>query len=161
MDPEKHLSDLLNEFKTGMLITRHGGRLHARPMTLAGLSTGPEIYLATNIESPKVQEIEANPEVLLTLQSNSQFASLDGTARISRDRAMIDKLWSDAWRMWFPGGKDDPQLCLLEIEPRGGEYWDNSGANGIRYAIEGMKAVFQGRTPQTDQDQHAKVDLQG
>lgn len=159
MDTEKHLSDLLNEFKTGMLITRDGGSLHARPMAVAGLSTGPDLYLATSIATPKVQEIEANPQVLLTFQGNSQFVSLEGEARITRDRTLIDKLWSESWKVWFPGGKEDPELCLLEIVPSGGEYWDNSGSKGVRYAIEGMKALFTGQKPQTDADQHAKVQL--
>jgi general stress protein 26 len=105
MEAEKHLSDLLNEFKTGMLITRGQAGLHARPMTIAGLSSAPEIYLVSSIDTPKVQEIEANPKVLLTFQANQQFVSLEGQARISRDRAVIDKLWSETWRVWFPEGR--------------------------------------------------------
>ncbi len=160
MDTEKHLSDLLNEFKTGMLVTRSGNTIHARPMAVAGLSTAPTIYLATAIGSPKVHEIETDPKVMLTFQAHQQFVSLEGRARVNRDRQLIDKLWSDTWQVWFPGGKDDPQLCLLEIEPSGGEYWDNSGTKGVRYMIEGMKALFEGRTPETDASQHAKVQMQ-
>lgn len=157
MDSEKHLSDLLSEFNTGMLVTSGPDGQHARPMAVAGLSTGPELYLATSIATPKVAEIEANPNVLMTFQANQQFISLMGRAHVNRDRAIIDKLWSDSWRIWFPRGKDDPELCLLEIAPTGGEYWDNSGTNGIRYVIEGMKALFQGRKPETDEAQHGKV----
>ena len=159
MDTEKHFSDLLTEFKTGMLVTRTGESMHARPMTVAGLSNDGHVYLASSIASPKVAEIEAQPHVILTFQANLQFVTLEGLATVTRDRALIDKLWSDTWKVWFPGGKEDPELCLLEIHPGGGEYWDNSGAKGLRYMIEGLKAVFQERKPETDASQHAKVDL--
>jgi general stress protein 26 len=159
MDTEKHFSDLLSEFKNGMLVTRTGEVMHARPMHVAGLSNDGCVYLATSIASPKVDEITAQPNVLLTFQANSQFVMLSGKATVTRDRAMIEKLWSDTWKVWFPGGKDDPELCLLEIHPGEGEYWDNSGAKGVRYMIEGLKAIFQERKPETDASQHAKVDL--
>jgi general stress protein 26 len=70
---------------------------------------------------------------MITFQNASQFAFISGTVRIMRDRALIDRLWSEAWRAWFSGGKDDPSLCILKIEAREGEYWDNSGVKGVRY----------------------------
>ena len=159
MDTEKHFSDLLAEFKTGMLISRAGEHLHARPMAIAGLSSGGAAYLATSIDSPKIQEIEASPNVILTFQGTTQFVTLEGRARVNRDRALIEKLWSDTWKVWFPGGKNDPEICLLEIDPVGGEYWDNSGANGVRYVVEGLRAIFAHDKPAVDESQHAKVDL--
>ncbi len=70
---------------------------------------------------------------------------------------MIDRLWSEPWRVWFPDGKDDPNLVLLKVEPTGGEYWDNSGLEGMKYVFEGLKAVLKGERPETDATQHAKV----
>jgi hypothetical protein len=72
---------------------------------------------------------------------------------------LIDELWSEAWKVWFPGGKEDPNLCVLAIAPSSAEYWDNGGVEGFKYLYEGLKAVLQKRTPETDDTQHAKVML--
>ena len=49
------LRALLEEFRTGMLITRTlEGTLHARPMAVAKLEENDDLFFATNIESGKV-----------------------------------------------------------------------------------------------------------
>jgi general stress protein 26 len=158
-DTHKHFYDLVKDIKTAMMITRAGGKLHARPMTVADLRPDADAYFATSLDSPKVAEIEADPSMMITFQDGRQFAMLSGNARIVRDRALIDKLWSEAWRVWFPNGKDDPSLCLIKLEAQEGEYWDSSGVRGLRYLFEGVKAILQGTTPETDAGQHAKVRL--
>jgi len=107
----------------------------------------------------KIAEIDANPAVSVTFQSRAQFASVHGNAYIVRDRALIEKLWSEAWRIWFPGGKDDPSLCLIRVEAREGEYWDNAGTQGVKYVLEAVKAYAKGETPNVDAKQNAKVGL--
>src|SRR4029079_1600349 len=102
---------------------------------------------------------DANPAVSVTFQSRAQFASVHGNAYIVRDRALIEKLWSEAWRIWFPGGKDDPSLCLIRVEAREGEYWDNAGTQGVKYVLETVKAYAKGETPNVDAKQNAKVGL--
>ena len=159
MDKTKHLYDLIEGFGTAMLVTCKSGGLHARPMAVAQIEHGADAYFATSIDSPKVAEIEADPHVLLTFQSNSKFASVEGEAAVVRDRALIDKLWSSEWKMWFPQGKDDPSLCILKVHPKSAEFWDNSGGKGMKYLFEGAKAVLQGHKPEIGEDQHGKVQL--
>jgi general stress protein 26 len=159
-NPHEQLYDLVKDFRTAMLVTKGtGGKLHARPMSVAELRPDADAYFATSIDSPKIAEIEADPDAMITFQDGSKFAFISGTARVVRDRALIDRLWSDVWRAWFPGGKDDPSLCLLKIEAREGEYWDNSGLKGVRYLFEGVKAILQGEKHDAHADQHAKVQL--
>jgi general stress protein 26 len=158
-DTHEHLYELVKDIKTAMLITRSGGTLHARPMSVADLRADADAYFATSLDSPKVAEIEADPFAMITVQDGSKYAVVTGEARVVRDRALIDKLWSEAWRAWFPQGKDDPALCLIKLEARQGEYWDNSGVRGLRYLFEGVKAIAKGTTPETDESQHAKVRL--
>lgn len=159
-DTQKHLYELLKDFSTAMLVSRDGdGHLHARPMAVADLRPDADAYFATSVESPKVAEIQNIPDVMISFQGKSQFATVTGVASIVRDRALIEKLWSEAWRVWFPGGKTDPNLVLIKVDAREGEYWDNSGLSGLRYAFEGLKAVVKGERPQTDKDNHAKLRL--
>ena len=159
-DTRGNLHDLLDNFDTAMMIVHAGdGHAHARPMAIALLHKNAEIYFVTRIDSPKTADIQANPNVTLTFQSPSQFASLSGRATVVRDKAMIDDLWKEAWKLCFPQGKDDPSICLIHFSPEDGEYWNNAGAQGLKYAFEAVKAYVKGETPKSDQAQHAKVDL--
>jgi general stress protein 26 len=160
MDTRQHLYDLIKDFKTAMLVTRErDGGLHARPMAVAEMKPDADAYFSTSIESPKIAEIEADPRVLITFLGRSEFASIVGTATVVRDRALIDRLWAEDWRLWFPEGKDDPTLCLLKVSAKRAEYWDTSGAEGVRFLFEGLKALIQGRQPRKDAAQNAKVAL--
>jgi len=160
MDTHEHLYDMIKGFDTAMLVTCRGGDvLHARPMAVAKLEDGGDAYFATSADTSKIGEIEADPRVLMTFQGRSEFASVEGEAHVVRDRTLIERLWSPAWKTWFPGGKDDPSLCLLKVAPTAAEYWDTSGAQGLKYLFEGAKAVLQGRRPELGEDQHAKIQL--
>lgn len=158
VEPKQHLYELLSNFSTAMLVSQVGkSGLHARPMAIAELKPNSQAYFATDRRSPKIAEIATDPNVLVTFQSGSEYASLAGRAVVVEDRAQIERLWSEAWRVWFPDGKGDPNLVLLKVEPDSGEYWDNSGLEGIRYLFKGVKAMLQGKRPETDEAQHAKV----
>ena len=160
MDRQQHLYDLARHFKTAMLVTHNkDGGLHARPMAVAELEKDADAYFSTSIDSPKIAEIEANPNVLVTYQSGSEFAVIEGKATVVRDRNLIDRLWSEDWRLWFPNGKDDPKLCLLKVSAEQGEYWDASGLEGIKFMFESAKARVAGRTPEKSENQNAKVQL--
>ncbi|HEY4162631.1 MAG TPA: pyridoxamine 5'-phosphate oxidase family protein [Dongiaceae bacterium] len=160
IDTQDRLYDIIKDFNNALLVTLSNGRSHARPMAVAEIRRDGDVFFATSLQSPKIAEIEANPEVIVTFQSGSQFASISGNAEIVRDRALVDKLWSEAWKVWFPGGKSDPTLCLIRVDAREGEYWDNAGAQGIKNAYKMAKAYMQGKTPGIDEKQHAKVRTQ-
>ena len=72
---------------------------------------------------------------------------------------MIEELWNETWKIWFPRGKTDPSIVLLKIQPEHGEYWDNSGAVGLKYLINAGKAYLQGERAETDEDINASVSL--
>jgi general stress protein 26 len=154
------LYDIIKDFDNAILVTQVAdGRSHARPMAIAEIRPDGDIFFATDIASPKVAEIARNPAVLVSFQSGSQFASVAGRAEVVKDRALIDALWSDVWKVWFPGGKSDPSLCLIRVDGREGEYWDDAGAQGIKRLFQTAKAYMQGRTPEIDEKQNAKVGL--
>jgi general stress protein 26 len=157
---EKHVKALLEGFDTVMLVTRaESGAIRARPMGIAEVSESGVIYLVTSAESEKVSEIRNDSQVTLVFQGRLNFVSLEGNARVFRDNDMIERLWSEGWRVWFPKGKTDPALRLLSVEPSNAEYWDSSGLEGISYAIEAAKAYFKGEKPAVGEDQHGKVQL--
>ena len=157
---QKRLYDVIKDFDNAMLVTTAtSGRDHVRPMHIAEIREDGDIFFATSMDSPKITEISVNPEVVVTFQGDRQFAAVYGRAELVRDRNLINHLWSEAWKVWFPEGKDDPTLCLIRVDGREGEYWDNAGMQGIKYAFQAAKAYVQGRTPNQDEKQNAKVRL--
>ncbi len=156
----KHLYELLKDFDRAMLITHSGdGHMHARPMAVAELKADADAYFVTRIESPKVAEISANPNVTLTFQASRRFASLCGRVSLVRDQALVDRLWKEDWKLWFPQGKSDPAISLLKFEAEHGEYWDTDGVEGLKYVFDALKAYLKGEMPKADENQHAKVSL--
>ncbi len=159
-NPREHLLALLKGFDTAMLATRTpNGTIRARPMGLAEVTDDGRVHVVAGLDDPKVAEIEADANVGLFMQGRTQWVSISGTAYVVRDRALIHRLWSEVWRVWNPGGKDDPNLCLIAVEPIEGEYWDNAGARGVRFLLEAAKAYLGGTTPDASIDENAKVTL--
>jgi general stress protein 26 len=164
-DPDqntKHLFELIASFSTAMLVTHAlDGSLRARPLSVAKPHGDGRVYFSTSIDSPKVLELDADPRVVITFQDGGRYVSLSGTAEISRDRALVDALWSELWKVWFPGGKDDPTLAIIAVTPSEGEYWDQTGLAGMRYFFRSAKGYLTGTKPAdgADSQQNAKVPL--
>lgn len=159
-DTRQTLEKLLHSFSTAMLVTRSvDGTLRSRPMAIARVDQTDDVWFVTDIESGKVDEIDSDPVVNVALQNGSQYVSLSGTAAIIQDRMLLEEMWQEAWRVWFPKGKDDPNISLLRVRTTEGEYWDNSGQQGLKYLFEAGKAYLTGTRPAIDEDVHQKVDL--
>jgi general stress protein 26 len=159
-DPRVHLIDLIKDFDTAMLATRCAdGTVRARPMAVQEVKADGDLVFCAGLDSPKVLELQQDPRVAVILQGKTEYASLSGVASVDRNRARIHSMWKADWKIWFPDGPDDPNLCLIDIEITDGEYWDNSGARGVRYIVEAAKAYVKGDSPRESKDQNAKVSL--
>ena len=160
MNQQERLLDVMNSFKTAMLVTRQpNGQITARPMAVAKLEENGDMWFATEKDSGKIEDIQSNGQVAVTLQNSSQFVSVSGTAKVVDDRSKVGELWSEFWRVWFPGGKDDPSLTLLHLTPTDAEYWDNSGLKGWKYLMKAGVAYFQGEKPESSPETNASVSL--
>jgi general stress protein 26 len=153
----------LRQFDTAMLVTRTPeGGLRSRPLSLVVNDEGDDgLYFSTAIDSPKASELEADPRVNVCMQDRRRFVSVTGVARVTKDRALIDRLWSEAWKIWFPKGKEDPSLCILIVTPSEAAYWDGSGLEGVTYLFEMAKAYLTGTKASSDDDERhvARVKL--
>ena len=153
-EKRQRLSELVSRFDTAMLVTRtDSGGIRARPLSIADSGEDGALYFSTAIESPKVEELEQDPHVAVVMQSRRRYVSISGVAHLVRDRALIERLWSASWKIWFPQGKDDPSLCVLHVEPIEAAYWDMSGRQGVKYVFQMAKAFLTGTQPPSDQDE--------
>lgn len=152
-----HLREILDDAGTVMLVTRAAEGLHGRPMAIARVDDDGTIYLTTSIETAKVRELETDPRVDLFFQSKTRYATVSGAATVRRDRALVHELWAESWKLWFPEGKDDPNIVILVIDPERGEYWDQSGARGLSFLFRAARAYVTGKEVEPRPQDHGKV----
>jgi general stress protein 26 len=148
-DLEK-LKDLVKDIDFCMLTTiDEEGDLHSRPMSANGeIDRSGNLWFFTSASSHKVSEIEAAPKVNVSFADpkNQHYVSISGVAELVRDRQRIDELWKPEFKMWFPEGKDDPEVALLRIKMEKAEFWD-SPSSTIGYAFSFVSALVTGEQP--------------
>jgi general stress protein 26 len=146
------LHGLLSDFDVVMLMTMGGpAGCHARPMAVARLDENTDLWFFASLDSTTVREIEADSHVQIHGQGKcSTYVVLVGHATVVEDRAMIREAWKPTFKIWFPGGADDPNVVLLHVKGEHAEYWDNTGAT----------ALVMGPTLEIKEgEQHANVEL--
>ena len=126
---EKKLDDLyalIDGIEVAMFTTRRpDGHLVSRPMQVQERSAGTDLWFMTNVESHKLDELEADPHINLGFYKDRtrEWVSLAGTAIVSRDKTLIHELYKPDWRMWLgdeggerDGGPDDPRIAIVLVE---------------------------------------------
>lgn len=74
------------------------------------------------------------------------YAVISGKLSHNTDPAVRDALWSVVADSWFDGGKDDPQVCILALEPEQAEVW-LTPTSGLTFAFNLIKAQVTGDQP--------------
>ena len=135
----------LKSDRTIMLGVESSGE--AQPMTaqIEGDEGGP-IWFFTSTDTDLVQTIGAGQSgvAYFSAKSHDLFAGLQGELSLSRDRAIIDRLWNPFVAAWYEGGKDDPKLQLIRFDPEHAHIWLNENS-----LFAGMKLLL-GSDPKKD-----------
>jgi general stress protein 26 len=125
------LDKLIRDIKFAMMTTIDAkGVMQSRPMTtqkrLEGRAFDGTLYFFTSLKTSTVEDISRDPRVNLSYASpdDSRYISIAGTAAISRDRSLMQSMWSDVYKAWFPQALDDPEICLLTVTAERAEYWE-------------------------------------
>ncbi len=159
-DDLQKLRELVKEIDFCMLTTvDEGGDLHSRPMSSNGdIDPDGDIWFFTNASSHKVSEIARLPKVNVSFADldNQRYISVSGTGELVRDKKKIEELWRPEFKIWFPEGKDDPEVALLKVNVEKAEYWD-SPSSTIGYALSFVSSIVTGKEP--DMGENKKLDL--
>ena len=75
-----------------------------------------------------------------------------------RDTAKTKTIWKMTDDLWWPGGPDDPDVCLLRIQPLTAELWDGPASAAVSI-IEFVKAKLTGSEPDLGENRKVTVDL--
>lgn len=143
----KKFRELIKDIDFCMLTTiDERGDLHSRPMSSNGeIDDNADLWFFTGASSLKVSEINDTPRVNVSFADpqNQHYISVTGRAHLVRDRKKIDELWKPQFTMWFPEGKDDPNVALLRVKIEKAEYWD-SPSSTISFVMNLVSALVTG-----------------
>jgi len=144
-DSDLHkLGKLIDKIETAMLTTHAAdGSLVSRPLQTLKIDANGEIIFFTAADSHKVDEMTEDAEVNLAYADPGEhcYVSVRGRARMDRDEGTIDELWSPAQKVFFPEGKDDPNLMVLRVRVRDANYWEAAG-NFIARAFDFARGML-------------------
>jgi general stress protein 26 len=155
--------DALRSDRTMFLGLAEGADGHARPMTAqledeekrGDLYHGP-IWFFTSTDGSLYQQITPGARAMAHFVSKGHdvWATVHGRLTTSQDRAVIDRLWNRFIAAWYPGGKDDPSVALIRLDPDEAEIWIDASS-----VVTGMKMLL-GMDPKPDYtNKVAKVSL--
>lgn len=160
-DSSARITSILREFKVAMMISFSSENVpHGRPMAIATLEQPLGIWFLSRSGTEKIKEIKENPNVYITCQRDGEsYLTLSGQARVVESTDKVRELWKEVFRVWFPDGPDSADISLVHFVPSEGEYWDESGLEGVRYVLQATKAYLTGEAPKISDEQHGHVTL--
>lgn len=125
---------------------RDGAPLHARPMAYRSVEDDGDLWFLTKRDSRKVEELTAEPRVLVSFADpkRQNFVSITGHASVVADRDTVQARWNEIYRAWFPGGPADDNVVLIRVRAEHAEYWDTPTSLAV-FAFGYARAVVTGQ----------------
>lgn len=150
-NPRAQLWDMIKDIKFAMFTTRHdNGHLHSRPMTTQNkkIDEDDRLWFFMSRKSDPVADLGQASEVNVSYADpgSDKYVSVSGVAHINNDKAKAEALWSKMNEAWFPGGVNDPDLALVEVQISHAHYWDVKESK-ITQLYKMAKAVFTDEPP--------------
>lgn len=112
---------LLEPGKPVFLVTvGEDGRPDTRAMATVKVDSLTSIWMLTGKNSDKCRELLRRPECMLyatELEDGANYLELRlwGRMELLDDQASRAMTWRDDYLCYFPGGKDDSNLCVLKF----------------------------------------------
>lgn len=165
MPDDNHSNDRVWEIieKVGIcILTSHfDGGLRARPLEARLDRAYGRLLFITDAHSPKRQEIDQVHDIGLTFFDSAKnvYLSITGTARIVDDADLRALAWRKNDVVWWPGGPNGPNACVLVVEPVLAELWDGPSSKAVA-AYELAKARATGTKPNVGENRKVTVDIQ-
>ena len=145
----KSLADVVKGGDVAMLVSHHAGRASSRPLTVAKVD-GEHLLFLVDRTANWFGDVGDGAEVHVAVSAagRNDWVSLNGTVQVSIDRAVIDELWSAPAGAYFDG-KDDPDITVLGVHVRDGEYWSAPGGGPFGRLLAVVSAAV-GKGPSGD-----------
>lgn len=120
------LREIIDDIEIAMLTTQDAtGQMHCRPLRTQKIGDDCVLWFLTRSNTSAAAHAESQPEVSLCYASpeTQSYAVVYGRIQCVRDRSMIEQLWTPVHSVFFPEGRDDPNLVLLRVDPDHADCW--------------------------------------
>lgn len=121
------LQEIVKGSPTCMFATKlEQAPFHVIPMRVQEADYEGNFWFFSSKDSTHNAQINDDPRVQLIFANSPdmEFMTVFGTASVTTDKAQIDRLWDAMVGSWFEGGKDDPNVSLIRVQPAVAHYWD-------------------------------------
>lgn len=139
----KKFKDLVRDVNICMFTTIDDEkRLFSRPLTTAKIDEDGNAWFFTNEFSETIQEVSGDNTVYLIYShpGKNVYVTVKGSCAVVVNKQKINELWNPILKAWFPGGKEDPKLCLIKVVTEEASYWNSkSGSTGVYFKM--LKAI--------------------
>lgn len=138
-----------------MFVTRDGDGMRVRPVYARVRRDEGAIYILSDTQGCKLDQIEANPQVSLAFSDEraNDYVVINGTAEIRHDPRKAREVWRFSDETFFKS-PDNPELRVITVRPDSAELWD-----GSNLLISGAKILAERLVgAKTQLVENAKVD---
>jgi len=152
--------EIIEKVGVCMLTTCFEGGLRARPLEPRADRKSGRLLFVTDVHSAKRDDVDRWPDVGLVFidTADKAYLSITGKARIVDDPALRAAVWRKSDAVWWPGGPNDPNVCVLVYEPTTAELWDGP-SNAAVVAYEFAKAIVAGTEPDLGENRKTTLDM--
>lgn len=125
---QQDVVDKLRDTDVVMLTTAlPDGTLLSHPMTIQGVDDDVDVWFFVGLQGDQADALRHGPHVNLAIADAGSWLSVAGHAEFIDDGAVIDQLWNEQARAYFPDGKDDPNLGLMRVTSDSAQFWGLPG----------------------------------
>jgi general stress protein 26 len=139
----KKFKELVHDVNICMFTTIDDhNQVFSRPMSTAKIDEDGNAWFFTNEFSEKIQEVSKDNTVYLIYShpGKNVYVSVKGSCSVTVDKKKIEELWNPLFKAWFPGGKEDPKLCLVKVVTDEAHYWNSHSSSMVVY-FKMLKAI--------------------
>lgn len=128
-NPEQTVGNIVDKQKTAFIgsIDRDGFpniKAMLQPRKREGIKM---FYFTTNTSSMRVSQYISDNRACIYFCDRRFFRGvmLRGTMEVLTDEAVKQEIWQDGDTMYYPGGVNDPDYCVLRFTALSGRYYSN------------------------------------
>ena len=146
VEGQKKIAEVMKGIHIAMMSTvAMDGSISSRPMAVQDKDFDGQLWFLTRVSSEKVDELEQDQHVTLTLtdSSDGNYLTLKGRANVNQDSRKIRELWNPMYKAWFPKGETDPEIAVLRVDVREADYWEASNSGLVR-SVKYLAAAMTG-----------------
>lgn len=138
---QQDVVEKLRNTKLAMLTTAlPDGTLLSHPMSIQGVSEDVDVWFFLALDGGQADALRGDPHVNLAVAEAGSWLSVAGRARLVEDRALIEQLWTESAREYFPQGAEDPNLGLLQLSGDSAQFWGMPGGK-----VSGLAQILKAR----------------